>query len=270
MLNHQYSLALIQHEANGAIVDQRATDGYINATSMCAAAGKRIAKYLENQGTTDFLEELAKAPDVRIRTSDLVQIIKGGPPQHQGTWVHPQVAIHLAQWLSPVFAVKVSKWVYDWGTGKANHAPKAELPYHIKRHMQNLHKVPPSHFSILQEMTITLLGPLEVHGYTLPENLVPDISQGRMFCDFLRKHGLIDPKVLPTYRHSFPDGRTVDAKLYPIELLADFRKFVAQVWMPQRAEAYFRERDPAALPHLDKVLRLEAPSANHANLKRIA
>ena len=32
---------------------------------------------------------------------------------HIGTWIHPKVAINLAQWLSPDFAVLVSNWIYD-------------------------------------------------------------------------------------------------------------------------------------------------------------
>jgi len=31
-----------------------------------------------------------------------------------GTWVHPRVAIHVAQWISPQFAVKVTEWVEEW------------------------------------------------------------------------------------------------------------------------------------------------------------
>jgi len=49
--------------------------------------------------------------------SELVRIIKGFGVQ-QGTWVHPQVAIHLGQWASPKFAVQVSKWVFEWMQGK--------------------------------------------------------------------------------------------------------------------------------------------------------
>ena len=116
MPKHQLSLTLIPHKVAESVVDQRAADGYINATAMCQAAGKRIAKYTENEGTQEFLAELAA--DVRIRTSELVQTIKGGPPHLQGTWVHPQVAINLAQWVSPKFAVQVSKWVFDWMSGK--------------------------------------------------------------------------------------------------------------------------------------------------------
>ena len=29
------------------------------------------------------------------------------------TWVHPQVAINIAQWISPQFDVKVSAWIYE-------------------------------------------------------------------------------------------------------------------------------------------------------------
>ena len=123
MPTHQLSLTLITHKVQDSIIEQRAQDGYINATAMCAAAGKRIAKYMENDGTQEFLEELAA--DVRIRTSELVQMIRGGEPQLQGTWVHPQVAIHLAQWLSPKFAVQVSKWVHEWISGKGQ--PAKEL-----------------------------------------------------------------------------------------------------------------------------------------------
>ena len=73
---HQYSIALIQRDANGSIVQQRASDGYINATALCQAAGKRIAKYLENDGTKEFLAELSA--DVRIRTSELTQSVRDG------------------------------------------------------------------------------------------------------------------------------------------------------------------------------------------------
>jgi hypothetical protein len=46
----------------------------------------------------------------------------------------------------------------------------------------------------------------------------------------------------------------VHAKLYPIELLADFRRHLHEVWIPQRAVDYFRDRDANALPYLPKLL----------------
>lgn len=246
---HQLSLSLIAHKVQDSVVEQRAADGYINATAMCMAAGRRIAKYMENDGTAEFLAELSA--DVRIRTSELVQTSKGGPPHLQGTWVHPQVALHLAQWLSPKFAVQVSRWVHDWMSGKGQ---PTKLPYHLERHMLNLGKIPSGYFSVLQEMTNALVAPMEAQGYRLPEQMMPDISHGKMLCKHLREEFGIDTDGLPTYKHSFPDGREVVAKLYPVEYLGAFRVLLAKVWLPEKAALYFKSRDPAALAVLDKIL----------------
>ncbi|PRG49761.1 KilA-N domain-containing protein [Burkholderia gladioli] len=257
MSQHQFSLELIQRNVNGGVIEQRASDGYINATQLCHIANKRWYNYLRNESSGQFLRALSTQTQIRVSELNQEVIDNHGV---KSTWVHPQVAINLAQWLSPEFAVQVSQWIYDWMSGKAPTPVRTQLPYHLERHMKNLAKIPSTHFSILQEMSLTLLGPLEAHGYSLPERLVPDISQGRMFCDFLRKHSLADPSLLPTYQHEFPDGRVVDAKLYPLELLGHFRKFIAETWMPKRAAAYFKDRDPHALPYLDRVLALPAPA----------
>lgn len=52
---HQYSLTLIQREFNNSIIEQRSDDGYINATALCAAAGKRWYNYVRNESTGHFL-----------------------------------------------------------------------------------------------------------------------------------------------------------------------------------------------------------------------
>lgn len=41
-----------------------------------------------------------------------------GLNKERGTYVHPKVAIHLAQWLSPKFAVFVTEVVFDWMSGR--------------------------------------------------------------------------------------------------------------------------------------------------------
>jgi hypothetical protein len=176
-------------------------------------------------------------------------------PEIQGTWVHPQVAIHLAQWLSPKFAVRVSKWVYDWVS--AGKHPKGNLPYHLRRYVANQQNVPTGHFSVLTEMTLALVAPLEAAGYQLPERLWPDISQGKMFAKYLREEFEVETSELPTYPHKFEDGRpAVQAKAYPNSYLQAFREHFAEIWLPQRAEDYFRDRDPLALPYLKVALPL--------------
>lgn len=273
MPNHQYSLSLIPHKVQDSVVDQRSEDGYINATAMCKAAGKLIGHYSDTQNTKAYLAELAS--DIGIPISGLVQSVKGGDPSLQGTWVHPQVAIHLAQWLSPKFAVQVSKWVHEWLSG--SQPTNAKMPFHLERHLLNLHKIPNGYFSVLQEMTNALVAPMEAQGYRLPENMMPDITHGKMLCKHLRDMHGIDTDGLPTYTHKFPDGREVEAKLYPVQYLGEFRVLLSEVWMTQKAAIYFKGRDPAALAALDKILLIGSakpnpalPSANKSKFQKKA
>ena len=41
----QITLSLISHEIENAVIPQRAKDGYINATAMCNAVGKKFNDY---------------------------------------------------------------------------------------------------------------------------------------------------------------------------------------------------------------------------------
>lgn len=248
----QYHLDLIPHETRGIIIHQRPKDGYINATAMCKAAGKKWFDYKRQTTTQPFLDELSGATG--IPASELIQSLSGGHPHLQGTWAHPRVAIHLAQWLSPEFAVQVSGWVFDWMSGNAPAAARPELPYHLRRYIANQASVPVGHFSILAEMTTLLIGPMEAMGYTLPEEMLPDISMGRMFCKWLREEHALDTDALPTYWHTYEDGRRVPAKAYPEHLLHHFRRHFREVWFPKRAEEYFRTRDAEALAYLPKLL----------------
>lgn len=243
-------LPIIHHETDNQIISQRIEDGYVNATAMCKAAGKEWSAYYRNNTTKAFIAELSTA--LQILQDGLVQSIVGGIPELQGTWVHPQIAIHLAQWLSPKFSVLVTQWVMDWMSGKLK-APN--LPYHLRRYMANMRNVPYGYFSMLNEITLHLIAPLEQLGYTVETYKIPDISMGLLFCKYLRKNGYpVDE--YPTYKHYYEDGRVVDAKAYPNELLQDVRKFFVEEWLRNRAEKYFRKHTPEALPYLRKMLML--------------
>ncbi|MDB6034900.1 MAG: KilA-N protein, partial [Verrucomicrobiales bacterium] len=183
---------------------------------------------------------------------DLLVFTKSlGLNEERGTWVHPDVAMNLGQWCSPRFAVAVAKWVREWMGGRVG---KGIMPYHIERYMANRKDIPHTHFSMLNEMIFGLVGPLESNGYHLPDRMLPDISMGRMFCKWLRDNKGLDTNELPTYDHKFADGRIVAAKLYPNSVLADFRQHFHEEWLPKRAVKYFEEKDPEALPHLQKLL----------------
>lgn len=251
----QLNLPFIEREHKGALISQRAKDGYVNATALCKAAGKDWYDYRRLKVTEAFLAELSS--DTGISGSELIQSLSGGTPHLQGTWVHPYVAINLGQWLSPAFAVQVSRWVTEWMTG----GPQVQerLPYHLRRYVANMSAVPKGHFSVLQELTYGLIAPMEAEGYTLPDNMLPDISQGRMFAKWLREEKGLEPNDFPTYRHKYEDGRVVDARAYPNQLISDFRNHFESVWIPLRAVDYFKERDTKAVPYLTKLL--PAPKA---------
>jgi hypothetical protein len=241
-------LALIPRVEEGEIIPQRVGDGYISATALCKSVGKRFSDYSNLKVTQEFIVELSK--QTQLGKEQLIHVINWGDPKSHGTWVHPFLAINLGQWLSPKFAVKVSQWVNEWQQGGS----KAVMPTHIERYMQNRSKIPYTHFSMLNELTLNLIAPLEQAGYSLPQKMVPDISEGRMFCKWLRDNRGIEPNEFPTYAHEYPDGRVVKAKLYPNDLYEDFRKHFNETWLPNQAPKYFGERDLTALQFVETLL----------------
>ena len=114
-MNRNTSCHLSLMKLRGGIIQQRAKDGYIDATAMCAAAGKKFNDYSRIGPTQAFIAELCT--ETGLPVTELIQSVTGGVPQLQGTWVHPYIAINLGQWLSPTFAVQVSKWVTEWIAG---------------------------------------------------------------------------------------------------------------------------------------------------------
>ena len=69
--------------------------------------------------TRAFIRVLSSV--VGIPTTELIKLGTGSKHKSSQTWVHPQVAINIAQWISPSFDVKVSGWVYEiMMTGKVD------------------------------------------------------------------------------------------------------------------------------------------------------
>jgi len=265
----------IDHQTDGEIINQRVKDGYVNATAMCKAAKKEWYEYARSKNAKDFLEELSSATE--ISRDELIQSVAGGIPHLQGTWVHPQVAVHLAQWLSPKFSVLVTQWVMDWLSG--NVSKRNNTPYHLRRYFENKPNVPYGYFSMLNEAYITLIGPLEQLGYLVSDRQVPDISFGQTFSRYLRSLGH-NVDSFPEYLHKYEDGRVVNARAYPNELLPVCQKFLIEEWLRNRAEKYFAKRDKEALPYLSQMMQLpnlrevmgyieEVPLSDHnKNLKK--
>jgi hypothetical protein len=112
------AIELISHRVENFVIHQRKPDGYFDAAAMCRAVGRQFHDYRRLDATQEFLKELSSVTGIPL--TGLTKTIQGGPPHLQGTWVHPDVAIHLAQWCSPKFAVAVARWVREWFGFKVN------------------------------------------------------------------------------------------------------------------------------------------------------
>ena len=113
----QMTETIIAQEYQGFSIQQRAVDGYVDATAMCNATGKKFNDYSRLKTTRDFLDAVSFKAGIPV--SLLIQTKRGGTDvEQQGTWIHPRVAINLGQWCSPEFAVFVSDLVIDWIEGR--------------------------------------------------------------------------------------------------------------------------------------------------------
>ena len=118
-------------ELNGIMVLSRVEDGYINATQLCKAGKKKFGHWNALESTKELIHALkadigitisANNPDIVIPTMELIDVKKGGnDKKNQGSWIHPDLAVQLAQWISPVFALQVSRWIRELAmTGKVS------------------------------------------------------------------------------------------------------------------------------------------------------
>lgn len=93
-----YQCKLILADNTECVIPLR-EDGYIFATDLCKVAGKGIHDWLRLEET----KELVKKAEY-----------KGNSGKYsQGTWIHTDLGINLAQWCSPSFTPQVSKWIEE-------------------------------------------------------------------------------------------------------------------------------------------------------------
>jgi hypothetical protein len=96
-------------------VTMNMTNGYINATKLCADGGKLMKNWMQNNGNKEMVKcfgELIKSSDGI--PSELLIMNMSGSYETRGTYVHPDLIPHIASWVSPAFAYKVSKIVNNF------------------------------------------------------------------------------------------------------------------------------------------------------------
>ena len=165
-------------------------------------------------------------------------------------------------------AIKFEEWLFEEvipsirKKGFYGRIDRTQVPNFYKRYLGNIHKIElHKYFSVVSELFTILYSELENVGYTIPNKaedgkmIMPDISVGKMFSNYLKKVDSEHKDSWEYYDHSFDDGRPdQQARKYTIEALPLFRKYVIEVWIPENAQNYFKERDPVAFDYLPKLL----------------
>jgi phage antirepressor YoqD-like protein len=124
----------ILHNINGLSIGLRQLDGYVNATRLTQAykqqTGKRrdVHEWLNSKRTQEMLKHLGSVTGISV--TGLYQVVQGGVPENQGTWIHPKLATRFAIWLSDDFGLMVENWVENWMTQKVKLTPD-NPPYQI-------------------------------------------------------------------------------------------------------------------------------------------
>jgi hypothetical protein len=242
------STSLVSRTYNDVVILQRG-DGYWNATAMCQANGKRWNNYWQNDSTQEFLRELSSVAGIPV--TGLVQVRQGGEPTSQGTWVHQQVAIHLAQWCSPKFAVRVTLWVEELLTnGRVELAPERQTlrPYStrvmlmpgVRRH------VPAGHWCVFVEAADLLIWAELIFlpaGLEMQEYDLLDGSVGKRYAAFREGKSWAGARI--TYTHVFPEGDprgAREAAAYPMCELSYFREWLHATYVPQWFPDYLQRK----------------------------
>jgi hypothetical protein len=128
---------------NGISVLSR-EDGFINATQLCKAGGKRFTNWYQLDGTKDLIKELerhlSENAETVITVPKFIDIIKG---KNASSWIHPDLAIQLAQWISPKFALQVSRWIRELsitGIVKVGEEKTSQELLQLQKEMKHLEK----------------------------------------------------------------------------------------------------------------------------------
>lgn len=104
---------------NGMTIQARRSDGFVNATELCRAGGKRFRDWYKTATAQELIEELSeqlqcKTTIVPLLPPEIVEVNRGNSSgKCRGSWVHPDLAVHVAMWVCKKFAFQVSRWVRE-------------------------------------------------------------------------------------------------------------------------------------------------------------
>lgn len=107
-----------------------AKNGYINITKLCKESRKKFNHWTDNASSQNLIREIGKSlgyaeKDTNI-ASKLIIAIRTGNNYYRGSYVHPELAIHVATWCNAKYATIVSKVMVEYHS-KESVAERNEL-----------------------------------------------------------------------------------------------------------------------------------------------
>ena len=128
---------------NGISVLSR-EDGFINATQLCKAGGKLFANWYQLDGTKELITELGShLSENLIIGISVIKFVDTTRGKYGSSWIHPDLAIQLAQWISPKFALQVSRWIIELsitGIVKVGEEKTSQELLQLQKEMKHLEK----------------------------------------------------------------------------------------------------------------------------------
>lgn len=146
-----------------------------------------------------------------------------------------------------------------------------KVPSFIRRFNENWDRVSAGHFSVFNEMVVHLWGRFEMAGHVMADRAPdgkenrPDVSAGRLFSDWLKREHPTVSSAFSYYMHKTPEWEG-EVRQYPRSILPLFLEFLDEEWIPNHAPRYFKTRDAAALPYLQRIL--PSPDKPRAGMMR--
>lgn len=137
---------------------------------------------------------------------------------------------------------------------------RLETPNFVVRFNDNWDRTRKWYFSVISELFIRLYGQFERVWYTIPNKALdwkeirPDTSVWILFSKYIKENHPDFINKYDMYSHRFQNGQEFECRQYENEVLPIFIHFVDNVWMPNNAHKYFKQRDELALEYLPKLL----------------
>ena len=104
--------SLTNQEYNGELIafDFQSQNKLINATQMARPFGKNVADFLRLNNTKKFVTALeSRYGNSHNGKRAVLEVVQGGTPERQGTWMDELLAIKFAGWLHHDFEI----WMYE-------------------------------------------------------------------------------------------------------------------------------------------------------------